>query len=418
MGYSPFECSVVGNNTKLTFAKFDICDPEQHFTLAVPQRARRCPPLLHAIFTVAARHLVHIQRYRTADGVVEYEGIRLPALTANTAIEYHNTCLAYLIELSNDPEHMKDENLLAATIILRYYEELDASLTGEDVESFLHTFQVFINAQANTAFPSLANDRRTGIQQGPWQHVPLSDHRISYERSFRHAAFRMALRQEVTSAFMKQRAVRLPLDAWASQRCFKEAEDDVWTDRLILYSADVLQFCFGDEMPAGKTRTERWKELKEFEDLWEIYKPISFSHIQYQEPHRSQGHCFPRIWYMAECHVLGMQHLDLARILLTLCDPSMQRLGPSSITAVQRISPTVREIALRICGNAISNRAMQPAQINAHLAIALCGEYFIDKDEQKCITEVLVNSEAEHAWPTAKTIAELKKAWTGSESLR
>jgi len=214
---------------------------------------------------------------------------------------------------------------------------------------------------------------------------------------------------------MKQRPVRLPLDAWSSQRSFNEAEDAVWTDRLVLYCADVLQFCFGDDLAGGRNRMERWKELKEFEDLWEFYKPLSFSPIQQQEPDRDQGQCFPRIWYMSECHVLGFQHLGLARILLTVYDPSIPRLGPGSIAAARRISATVREIVLMVCGNAKSNQTMQPALVMAHLAIAVCGEYFSDEDEQKSMTSLLLELEAEHGWPTAKTIAELKQAWSGDD---
>lgn len=398
---------------KLKVYKFDICDPAQHFTTRVPQLARRSPPLLNAIFTTSARHLVHMSKYRTADGVIKYEGIRLPNLTTKTAIEYHNACIAYLIELSNDPEHVQDESLLAAAIVLRYYEELDSSITGEDSETFLHTFQVFLDAQASTAF-SLPGDAGN-MSRYDSHFQPWSGDIASHGHSFRHAAFRMALRQEVTSAFLKQRGVRLPLNAWASQRSFDEAEDAVWADRLVLYCADVLQFCFSDEPAGGRSRQERWKELNRFQDLWEFYKPLSFSPIQHQDSGWSEGQRFPRIWYMSGCHVLGMQHLDLARILLTVYDPGIPRLGPGSIAAARRISATVQETVLRICGNAVSNRAMQPAQVTAHLAIAVCGEYFTSIDEQKSMLDLLVELEAEHAWPTARTIADLKGAWSRSD---
>jgi hypothetical protein len=235
---------------------------------------------------------------------------------------------------------------------------------------------------------------------------------ISYSTFFRHAAFRMALRQEVTSAFMKQRSVRLPLEAWASQRSFDEAEDAIWTDRVVLFCADVLQFCFGGEHPGGKTRTEHWKELKDFEIMWAYCKPLSFSPIQDQEPDRSQRQCFPQIWYMSECHVSGMQYLDLARILLAVYDPSIPRLGSGSIAATRRMAAAVREIVLRICGTAMSNRTTQPALVMAHMAIAVCGEYFTEEEEQKGMIELLLELEAEHAWPTAKTVAELKQAWS------
>ena len=107
--------------------KFDLCDPERHFALVLPQRARSCPPLLNAIFTASARHLSRLDRYKTPHGVM-YNGKLLPDLKIDTAIHYHNECIRHLILLSNDPDQVHDENLLAAAIILRFYEEVDGEL--------------------------------------------------------------------------------------------------------------------------------------------------------------------------------------------------------------------------------------------------------------------------------------------------
>lgn len=132
-------------------AKFDVCDLERHFTLVVPERARRCPPLLYAIFTVAARHLSKTTKYRAQDGVIVYKGVRLPDLNANSALEYHNACITYLLELSHYPEHLEDENLLAAACLLRFYEVLDTPVGGQDEERFLRVFQSFATSQASLA---------------------------------------------------------------------------------------------------------------------------------------------------------------------------------------------------------------------------------------------------------------------------
>jgi hypothetical protein len=72
---------------------------------------------LNAIFTAAARHLAGISKYKTAEGIVRYQGVTLRNLTHETAIRYHNACIAYLIELSKDAEHVQDENLLAAVVV-------------------------------------------------------------------------------------------------------------------------------------------------------------------------------------------------------------------------------------------------------------------------------------------------------------
>jgi hypothetical protein len=107
--------------------KFDLCDPERHFALVVPQRARSCPPLLNAIFTASARHLSRLDKYKTAQGV-RYLGKPLPDLNVETAIHYHDRAIAHLIQLCNNPDQVHDENLLAAATILRFYEEVDGML--------------------------------------------------------------------------------------------------------------------------------------------------------------------------------------------------------------------------------------------------------------------------------------------------
>lgn len=111
----------------LTICKFDLCDPERHFALVVPQRARSCPPLLNAIFTASARHLSRLNKYKTPHGV-KYLDKLLPDLNVETAIHYHERAITHLIQLCNNPDQVHDENLLAAASILRFYEEVDGML--------------------------------------------------------------------------------------------------------------------------------------------------------------------------------------------------------------------------------------------------------------------------------------------------
>lgn len=117
--YSPFLPPSVFN-----IQKFDICDGERHFACTVPLRARTCPPLLNAIYTASARHLSRIKKYWRGNQV-HYGGKVLPNLTPETAIHYHNQCIAHFVSLSDHSREAQDENLLAAAVILRFYEEVD-----------------------------------------------------------------------------------------------------------------------------------------------------------------------------------------------------------------------------------------------------------------------------------------------------
>lgn len=92
----------------LTNLQFDLCDYERHFELVVPRRAATCPLLLHAILAVSGRHM-------------SFRG----KCDLSVFTKYHDICLQHMIEALNESCALLDENILAATVILRYLEEVD-----------------------------------------------------------------------------------------------------------------------------------------------------------------------------------------------------------------------------------------------------------------------------------------------------
>ena len=83
--------------------------------------------MLNAIYTASARHLCRLDQYKK-DNSVEYLEKRLADLHIETAVEYHSRCIEHLVSVADDPEAVYDEDLLVASIILRFYEEVDGSL--------------------------------------------------------------------------------------------------------------------------------------------------------------------------------------------------------------------------------------------------------------------------------------------------
>lgn len=368
---------------------------------------------MNAIFTASARHLAQVPRFKNKDGVVEYHGIPLYNLTPETAIQYHNAVLAYLIELSKDAEHVRDKDLLAAAVILQYYEEHQTSVTCEESETFLHTFQIFMNGQVD----AVSSPSRKSFSQETQTPTPFHIERAINGNTtdvtpLQHASFRVALRQEITSAFMKQRPIRLQTDAWSWPRSFAKADDTVWANRLTVFCADVLQFCFGGDLSSSNGKVQRWNELKDFESSWESHKPLSFSSIHYKEPNHHNGEVFPQIWYLADTHVSGLLYLDLARILLIAYDPTVPRLGPGVAAALRGISARIRDIVLRICGIALSNNPSESSLLIAQMAIAVCGEHVTDRDQQIGMLDLLHKLEVEYARPTAAIVRDLERAWS------
>lgn len=334
----------------------------------------------------------------------------MPRLDEAQAIRYQNASIAYLKELCNHPEHVQDEDLLAATVILRYYEEFDSALGGDRAESVMRPFQLFVTAQA---YPTFLSQLQYGALDFsvPGTYASMRQEVESHLQSYQHASFRIALRQECARAFMKQQPIGLDLQAWSVLESFDEAEDFVWADRHLYHLARVLQFCFDNET-RGQQHTRRWEELSQWNKLWEENKPFSFAAIHYKEPDRTSGEVLPEIWFLSEIHALATQYLDLSRILLAVYNPTLPRLGPGAALAQKKTSAKIREAVLQLCGIAVSMSGCEPALIQACMAVALCGEHIPDRYEQEALLGLLSRLQNEHGLDTGNTIESLKQSWS------
>ncbi|KAI1283877.1 hypothetical protein F5Y07DRAFT_91047 [Xylaria sp. FL0933] len=338
----------------------DCCDPLKHFELIVPERASTCHTLLNAILAIAARHLSH-----TTD---------FDPLASN---RYHDECLKQLIPMMNHSSAVADENLFAATIILRMLEEMDGSLTGQDNYSHLLGIHVFANAGDQYMMPG----------------------------SLSAAAFWVGLRQEIYIAILTQQCVKLKLDDFIVDRSLEPADDYTWSNRAIVLLADVLNSCFGD----NPLTIRRWSALNDAVENWTRARPPSFNPFFYREGTGTGA--FPEIWHGSSCHILGIQHHILAQLFLVQFDPTIPRVGTNRGAAMRRMTQRIESLMRELCGLGISNQWTPPAMFTACIGIAMFGDHFSERSDQEALAEFLKKTETAHARPTALIQQQLMKAW-------
>ncbi|OOF98322.1 hypothetical protein ASPCADRAFT_505262 [Aspergillus carbonarius ITEM 5010] len=286
---------------------FDLCDPERHFTTVVPQRARTCPPLLDAVLSASARHFSTLpppkqleitRKYGLQDGLT---------ITEQSTLLYHNRCIAHLRSVSEEPNAMMDENLLAAVVTLRFYEELDTPFHPSPPTTAIHGLQIFLEAQSH--HPTIT-------------HPHLHPHHWT----LRHSAFWIGIRQEFHMAFSHQRPFRLPLSLSILSSYplpTLTTPDHIRVNSLLILCAEIIQYCFDD---ASSRSITTYDTLVRKRNEWVSSCPGSFVPI-YSTPGKMAEGVFPNRWYLEECHVVAAQSLCFARILLAGFDPRVLGLG-------------------------------------------------------------------------------------------
>ncbi|KXJ95042.1 hypothetical protein Micbo1qcDRAFT_171474 [Microdochium bolleyi] len=346
----------------------DLCDPMRHFELVVPHRASHCNMLLNSIFAIAARHLSH-----TTD---------FDPLISNM---YLDECLKYLTPMLSDTSSLSDENLFAATVILRMLEEMDGSHTGHDNHGHLLGIQAFVNVGDQYMNPG----------------------------SLSAASFWVGLRQEIYIAVITQQPVKMNLDHHIVDRTFEPTDDYTWSNRAVVHLADVLNLCFGEN--SQSTRRERWQTLDEASRKWTETRPVSFNPFFYKD--RTAESVFPEIWHGSSCHVIGIQHHMLAQLFLTQFDPSIPQVGLNRRAAMVRAHNRIETLVRELCGIGLCNQWSPPAMFTACMGIAMFGDEFSEPADQDALIGLLRKTEDDHARPTAAIRLQLKHAWgwTGTE---
>ncbi|KAL1592366.1 hypothetical protein SLS60_011445 [Paraconiothyrium brasiliense] len=301
-------------------------------------------------------------------------------------------CIPFLFEFHNATDEAYQENIIVAAVILRQYEEMDeeAETSGNipnpnisDMEqraNFLAVTQGIIDTCAS--FPTFAHE------------------------TLAHAAFWIAVRQEVYESFMREEAPKMMFDKYH----FGPVSP---ANRLVMHAAEVTRWNWG-----AKT-DEEWVRLNAEQQQFDLWYAADLIPIYSRAADTAQNEVFPSIWYASDAQIVSVQHFELAHMILIAEKPSIDTPPtPAIARAIQRKAEAlVRGIILKLCGIAFSNPACKPALVSATMAISLYGDYFTDEHERGCLLMVFEKMLEAHVWPVQRKRNELVEKWKAVDDL-
>ncbi|BCS27073.1 uncharacterized protein APUU_60121S [Aspergillus puulaauensis] len=376
---------------------FDHCDSQSHFRVAVPMRAHHCLTLRNAIFAVSSRHLSRLPQFKTPRGIV-YHGQLLPDLSTSSAVEYMLKCIPGLLSFHKMHDPRDQENLMAAAIILRQYEEMEEEMEGEmeegaDIEIDTDTDTDNVGErQQRVNFLAITQTIIYSMISSPLARSSLAT-----------AAYWIAIRQEVYYALTRKQAPRVSFTS-------EDWSNATVANIMIMHAGEVTKWCWGDKSFAEYERLKHHQQ-----QLISSYSPHLLPLLQTRAD-KSKGEIFPTVWYTTDAQVTGAQHLDLARMILIAENPRLQE--PHTPRAAHRQAEArVRSIVLNLCGIAVGNVSRRmPALVNAVIAILLYGEYFTEEGERDALRGVIDRTRDMRAWPLRRPFERLCGLWEMGDS--
>ncbi|KAG4253862.1 hypothetical protein FPRO03_14209 [Fusarium proliferatum] len=334
--------------------QIDICDPSERFGREVPKRARQLPLLAYSILAFSSRHQVMVT------GVDD-----------ESSEEYHSYALRILIPILDDPMSSLDENLLAAAVLLRLYEEMC------DVDTGTH----------------LVGCARL------WNNIPD----FIAEGGLSEAASWILLRQNLHISLIKGEPMQVDLNKYRRSRSFIDTTDEDFANRIILICCQVLEVCFS---PNAQPDYETWAHLGKEVALWHDSIPAHYHpyHSDMEGTSTGARSAFPVVWMMNPAQVMGYQHYCLSRILLHISEP---RLWISSLRTIEhRVAAdkaALNDLHIAV-GLGIHNPSVVGAGFTVHHMLFTCGCLLTNPVEQQEVLDFVDSFGKTIGWPVHRML--------------
>ncbi|KAI5810858.1 hypothetical protein BZA77DRAFT_326509 [Pyronema omphalodes] len=403
----------------------DCTDFRRHFTLSVPARALDSSILLHAILAVSTLQESRENKNRQMEEISQ---------EMERAAEWHyDECVRLLIPSLGDNEKvMVDDGMLAATVILRVYEQMHATLPSTDPEHHLSGSSALITACPPLRTPHSAPSPSTTFSTplAPGSGTPL-----------RKAAFWVYLRQDIYMAILNQRGLKVDpgslgdLDSAVDEVVCGELERECGhANRIVALTAGVIQFCYGGGGSAGSsisasaspdvhsstttsssnaadspTRHARHTTLTAHLNTWRQNRPASFEPWYYRSADAAENRRYPEIMLGPDWVVTAWLYEQMAEALLGLYDPGQRGATPRRRRGLEA---SMRKHAHNILGIVQSNPRSEARRIACH-GLFICAPFLEEDAEREDVMAFLGSVEREDGWPTGRVRDALVREWGG-----
>ncbi|KAF2452414.1 hypothetical protein BDY21DRAFT_173906 [Lineolata rhizophorae] len=340
----------------------DVCDPRRHFGTEVPRRACEHPLLTYALLAFSSHHLSILSGYED-----------------DSPARYYSSALQILIPILDGPINALNEDILAAIVLLRLYEEM---LPDVDTGTHLFGSSRILNSMSSFA-------AKGGLGE---------------------AASWIVLRQDIYFSLTKSQPLYIQLESYKMSSSFTDNSAESLANRAVFLCAQLLAYAFhcGADLDV-----QLWNELNEEVEKWYETKPWQCTPL-WVGPQGSSGSAFPSIWMIRPAHIVGYQHNCLARVLLAIFNPHLCKPGFETFSRRREADDAALGNLRMLIGLAISNPSVVNATLLASHALQACGSYLKDPEERKEAIEFLEDVRKRTGWHTSRIVNNLTAQWSQS----
>ncbi|KAI0439880.1 hypothetical protein F4803DRAFT_23153 [Xylaria telfairii] len=339
----------------------DICDRQCHFGIEVPRRAHKFPLLSYGIMAFASA----------------------VSMSPDRGAAYHNQAVDILIPILDGPIESLDENVLAAIVLLRAFEE------GTDTDTGTHLF---------------GSARLLNTASG-----------FAASGGLGEAASWIVLRQSIYISFTRSQPLCINLDNYRRSSVFISIDAESLANRAVFLCARVLTFAFGTGENVSEWKVDEWDSLNNDLEEWYKSRPIEMRAfwVNMPRPGEAEGTlpAFPTAWMTRPAHVYFM-----ARLLLTIFDPRLREPSFDTILRRRKAEDQILANLRMVIGLAVSHSSNITAGFHARHALQACGFYLKDSKAQREALEFLKSFELESTWKADHIADNLRMAWSRNSS--